>query len=147
MSITFNNLKSKTECDCLNGANEDNQSTFCFVISKDSIRDKDFTSHWEKGKKPKKDSCESKCSYMSKSLSIVNTDLARETVLNTYKQLFKVAPKYKNHVADIQLRGQAGKVKHTPSNNNPYHVDFYKSDNFSLHCNIDVINIIPLSDV
>ncbi len=131
MSLSFESLNNDTSCNCLDGAYPDDQSSFALKTNKPLLRDVDFSSKWDKGERPETDDCKVICSKKGVSLSLLNTDNVNE-VNSIYQKLFPIAPKYKPYITTIKLAATSGLVKHTPSRNNAYHFDFYKSDSFEI---------------
>lgn len=144
--MNFNTLNSDNKCSCNNDAIIDNISKFALKMNKEIMRENDFKTYWEKGKRPKLMDCSEICSYKGLSLSIVNLPIDLENTINLYKQLFPFSPGYKTHCVVISLKENSGMVKSTPIDKNPLHYDFYKSDNFNIE-KVITHQIISLSDV
>ena len=143
--MEFKNLSIDTVCDCLNNGVVDNISRFAIKTMKDHLRDNDFKTYWEKGRRA--EDCKEICSLKGQSLTIVNNDQDLQATVEVYRELFPFSPKYKSHITLITLKENSGYVKHTPIINvNTLHHDFYKCDNFTLN-HINFISSIPLGDV
>lgn len=127
--MEFNKFDEGSTCNCTEDAKEDYQSHFAIKTMKTELRIQDFNSYWEKGKRPKSNNCEEICSLKGVSVSIFN-DETKEAVLDIFKSLFPLAPKYKPFLSVVKFYDQSGLVKSTPNELNQYHFDFYKSDNF-----------------
>lgn len=141
--MEFNNILSEHNCDCLDKATEDNTSHFAIKTMKENLRIQDFQSYWEKGKRPDDNTnCENVCSLKGVSISIFN-DITKDEVVNIYKELFPLAPKYKPYINVVKFYDSSGVVKHTPSDINIYHYDLYKSDTFDFSI-VDVIQVNEL---
>lgn len=141
--MEFENILSEHNCNCLENASEDNSSNFAMKIMKENIRSQDFSSYWEKGKRPNgNNNCDEVCSYKGVSISIFNDD-TKEDVINIYKELFPLAPKYKPYLSIVKFYESSGVVKHTPNDENAHHYDFYKSDNFDF-TKVDILEIKEL---
>ncbi|MBT1709266.1 hypothetical protein KK062_13570 [Fulvivirgaceae bacterium PWU5] len=143
--MTFQNLHSDIECNCLNGTKEDFGSRYGLKTNKNQIRIVDFESHWEKGKRPESAACEEVCSYKGKSVSLI-TDANLNEVTQIFKQLFPLSPKYKPFLTIVKFADHTGTVKHTPDFINAHHHDFYKCDNFTFE-NVSQLDSISLGDV
>ncbi|WP_452602381.1 hypothetical protein [Pontimicrobium sp. MEBiC06410] len=143
--MTFKNITNATPCDCFQDTFEDYETKFALKINKSKIRDVDFKTYWEKGRTEYKD-CNEACSLKSKSISIVKTEVEIKKTLKIYKSLFPISPKYKPFCAILTFKEKSGKIKLTPSNNNPLHCDFYKSDIFTKEL-VEVADTIPLENV
>ena len=144
--MNFITLNSDNNCNCTDDAIIDNNSSFALKMNKGMMRENDFKTYWDKGRRPELMNCTEICSHKGQSLSIVNTPLDLQNTINVYKQLFPFSPSYKPHCAVITLKENSGMVKSTPIDNNPLHYDFYKSDDFNLE-KVITHQIISLSDV
>lgn len=142
--MEFKDLHNDTNCNCLEGTNEDLESLYCLKTNKDHLRPQDFKSHWEKGKRPSSDDCKSVCSYKGKSISILE-DNNEIKVGKIFLQIFNLSPTYKPYLTKIKFLGESGKVKKTPTQVNKFHYDFYKSDEFELS-KIEYVESIPIKD-
>ena len=62
-------------------------------------------------------------------------DENRERVLAIFRQVFDLAKNYRPHVCILQLGENSGMVKNTPDDvhSNPFHHDFFKSDEFDFN--------------
>lgn len=128
--MEYKNLLSDHNCECLTNALEDNISTFAIKTPKNVLRIQDFNSYWEKGKRPDNmNDCDEVCSYKGVSVSIFN-DTTKDEVVNIFKELFPLAPKYKPFLSVVKFYESSGVVKHTPNDQNIHHYDFYKTDDF-----------------
>ena len=143
MKMEFKSILSEHNCDCLDKAIEDNTSNFAMKTRKANLRVQDFNSYWEKGKRPENyNNCDEVCSYKGVSISIFN-DITKDDVVNIYKELFPLAPKYKPYLSVIKFYDSSGVVKHTPNEGNTNHYDFYKSDTFDF-TKVDVTQVNEL---
>lgn len=141
--MEFKKIQSDQNCNCLDKAVEDNNSNFAIKTMKENLRVQDFNSYWEKGKRPNdKNSCNEVCSYKGVSISIFD-DNTKEEVINIYKELFPLAPKYKPYLSVVKFYDLSGVVKHTPNDGNTHHYDFYKSDTFDFE-KVDVLQVNEL---
>jgi hypothetical protein len=140
--MEFKNLNECAVCNCIQDAKEDYQSNFALKTMKTELRIQDFNSYWDKGKRPISNQCEEICSLKGVSVSIFN-DETKEAVLEIFKSLFPLAPKYKPFLSVVKLYDKSGLVKHTPNELNQYHFDFYKSDNFDF-AKVELINVNEL---
>lgn len=143
--MEFNNLDSEG-CNCFNQAEEDTVSKFALKITNTTLQEKNFKTYWEKGRRIDSDNCDKLCSLKSQSLSIIRNQKEEDNTVALYKKLFPFAPKYKTHCAILSFKKDSGLMKHTPSENNSLHYDFYKSDSFSL-AKVGLIKLISLEDV
>jgi hypothetical protein len=142
--MTFENLNKDSACNCLDGAAEDLTSTFGLKTNTNVLKESSFKSKWEKGDIPEGNDCKVICSKKGLSLSYWDEE-SKDKVTAIFKQLFPITPQYKPFLSVIKLKNGAGKVKHTPSNKNPFHYDLYKSDSFDLN-SVTHINSISLAD-
>lgn len=142
--MDFNSLNSDTECDCLKETFVDNDTILIRKINKSKLQESDFASHWEKGKRNFTD-CKGECSLRGVSLSTASGDSDKQKVIESYKKVFPLSPKYRPYVCLLKLKNGAGRLKNTPSKNVVNHHDFYKSDGFDLN-RVETIEILPIHD-
>lgn len=140
--MEFNKLSEETICNCIENANEDLVGSYALKINKSKIRPQDFNTYWEKGRKPSTDECREICSLKGLSISIFN-DETKDKVLEIYKTLFSLSPKYKPYVAVVRFNNGLGVIKYSPSKFNPFHCDFYKCDTFD-YSNVNLIKVTEL---
>lgn len=146
MNMEFESLILGHSCDCLDKAVEDNSSNFAIKTMKENLREQDFNSYWEKGKRPvDNNNCDEVCSYKGVSVSIFD-EKTKDEVVNIYKELFPLAPKYKPYLSVVKFYDSSGVVKHTPNDGNNHHYDFYKSDTFDF-TKVEVITVNDLHNV
>jgi len=142
--MTFENLHGDTNCDCIADAKEDFESTFGLKTNKNHLREVDFNSNWEKGKKPETSECDETCSHKGKSISLVD-ERNIDAVLSIFQGLFPLSPSYKPYFTTVKFSNETGVVKATPNFMNQYHYDFYKCDNF-IFSNVKQLNSVPISE-
>ena len=128
--MTFNNITNDTNCNCFDVAAENVTSLFARVLKKSKVTDKDFFSHWERNHRAVE--CEKICGLKGVSVSKIDDNEIKGKIVSYYSEVFKVSPNYKRGVLIFKLKNDAGIFKSTPSKNNPYHHDLYKSDGFTL---------------
>lgn len=139
--MEFNKLHSQIEpCNCTSEAAEDKASIFVRKIDEKKVKDRNFVSKWEAGKAGTRTDCKGKCSAKGISVSSAND---RDKVIEIFKTSFSIAPGFHPVVCFFKFQENAGLVKHTPSKNNSFHHDFYKSDTFTLN-DISVVEYLPL---
>lgn len=143
--MTFEKITEDIPCDCFQDTFEDHETKFTIKINQNVLKEKDFKTYWEKGRRSY-ENCEKGCSLKSQSISIIKTEEDLQQNIETYKKLFPIAPNYKPFCAIIVFKEESGKIKLTPSKINPLHCDLYKSDTFSKDL-VEVIDIIALEDV
>lgn len=130
--MDFKNINSELQCDCLENSNEDFENLYAIKIMKSELRTQDFNSYWEKGRRPKNFECKEACSLKGVSISKFNAD-TKDEVVEIYKSLFPLAPKYKPYLGVIQFTESSGMTKHTPNEINKHHFDFFKCDTFDFN--------------
>lgn len=140
--MEFSELLKDTDCQCLENANQDNVSIFAKKINKPNPTDKDFKSHWERGKTSIV--CDEICGYKGLSVNLWN-ESTKEAVIKKYVTTFGISPKHKDSIFVFKFLDEAGMVKYTPNENDKSHYDFYKSDNFTLEMLEQTTEIIPLN--
>jgi len=144
MGMTFNNIHNDTTCNCIKDAIEDTASSFGIKTNKPQLKERDFVSKWEKGDIVTGD-CKKICSKKGISVSrIDNTN--KSDVINIFKEIFPISPTYKPFINVIKFYNESGLVKCSASIRNPYHCNFFKSDNFDYN-KIIHIETISLSNV
>lgn len=141
--MKFDKILAEHNCNCIENSIADTASIYALKTMKNFIRIQDFSSYWEKGKRPNDtNNCEEICSYKGVSISICNEN-TKDEVISIYKELFPLAPGYKPYVSLIKFNDDAGVVKHTPNDRNNHHYDFYKCDDFEI-TKVDVLEINDL---
>ncbi|MBL7920454.1 MAG: hypothetical protein JNJ40_09080 [Bacteroidia bacterium] len=141
--MTFENITKDSKCNCLESTFEDTESLYARVLRKQTFDDKDFLTKWEK--EHRHDDCETVCSDLKcLSISKVDSDAVKEEIVNIYKKIMNLSPKYKKGVLLFKIKEGAGVYKKTPFDDNPYHHDLYKSDAFSIdsiiNSGIEILN-------
>ena len=136
--MEFANLHNDIKCNCTDNCYADTVSLFAMKTMKSFLREADFLSYWQKGKRPIGEECKDICSYKGNSMSIF-TDESKEVVKAYYKAIFPIAPGYKPFISIIKFKDDSGVVKHTPDEGNPHHYDFYKCDTFLQHKQVELI--------
>lgn len=136
--MDFNKLNEGINCNCLENALSADDNSFAIKTMKSDLRIQDFTSYWEKGRRTESNDCKDICSLKGISMSIFNEE-TKEKVIEIFKELFPLAPKYKPYLSVINLYENSGLTKHTPNDMNSFHYDFYKSDTFD-HTKVNLIN-------
>jgi hypothetical protein len=146
--MTFDSLHADTDCDCLGGAFEDTEKVFARKISKPNLRVADFSSHWERNKKPLEDSCIEICKYKGISVNYWD-DLTKQPIIDKYVKSLRLidldSKIVKDSILIFRFKSKMGSLKHSPSKLDPSHCTFYKSDTFDIQ-EIDVIDTIELKD-
>jgi hypothetical protein len=127
--MNFNSLLKDTNCACLLDTIQDNDHFFARKINKPMAMDKDFTSHWERGKRAS--ACKEVCGYKGLSINLWDEN-NKDAIIEKFLTTFSITPKHKDCIFVMRFLPQAGVIKQTPSKNDMTHCDFYKSDEFSL---------------
>lgn len=145
--MQFDDIRIDTECDCLEGAAEDTQSTFLRLIDNTpSPKERDFLSHWERYKRQNRldlisnIDCSKACGL--KGLSLNKLDgYQEEEVFNIYTKMFLFTSekeRKKKVLYKFKMGSNAGVAKHTPNDVHDSHHDLYKCDLFNLSDLIEV---------
>lgn len=142
--MNFDKINNDNVCNCTKDGLVDTTSSFALKTNKETLREVDFKTYWEKGRRATE--CTEVCSLKGQSMSIVRNETDLNNTLEVYKKLFPISPKYKPHCSVLTLCEGSGLVKSSPSLNNPLHYDFYKSDDFTID-KIKVNKTISLSNV
>ena len=127
--MEFKKINEGINCNCIENAKEDIENNYALKTNKENLREQDFVTYHEKNKVPLTDKCDEICSLRGLSISIFN-DTTKDKVVDIYRELFKLAPKYKPYIYVISFTENLGLVKHTPNDMNEFHYDFYKCDTF-----------------
>ena len=136
--MTFNKINNDTTCDCLINAVIDTNSSFSIKTNVSTIRAKDFISKWDKGDRDAT-SCRQICS--KKGVSLFKYEENHEDVIKVFKEMFPISPSYKPYINIIRLYEDSGLVAESPSKRNPFHCDFYQSDDFDYRKVIQIESI------
>jgi hypothetical protein len=148
--MKFSNLSSDSKCICLKDTAENLEDTFCRKIKNNELSESDFISNWENGirvvdkKVVLSDNCGSICLLKGISIDIIDIN-NRNFILEKYRTTFKFNPTMRKYVCEFKFLKDAGQLKHNPSDKDPYHYTFYKSDDFDL-TKINVLNTFTLRD-
>jgi len=147
--MTFENIHKDIECLCAESSDfiEDDERIFARVIRKPNIREQDFLSHFEKGKLPtqRNPKCAIICSFRGVSVDLW-TASTKIKIIDKYIKDFQInTGKQKDSILIFKNSKDIGVCKSSPSDKNPYHHDFYKSDGFDF-TKVDILEIIRISD-
>ena len=140
--MTFSFIHDDIECDCIEGAVEDNNSAFLRTIDGSIPKERDFLSHWERYKKQGKElpieSCDKTCGL--KGLSVNKIDGYNEgEISNIVKNRLLFLPQgRKKFICKFKLDNGSGVVKHTPNEIHESHHDLYKCDEFDMNKIVNV---------
>ena len=129
--MTFENLKSDTNCDCISTAQMDTTNEYVRKLRKSIVEDKDFLSHWEREIRPDSEECETICSFKGVSVNQFKSEYESQ-ILEKYKTTLKINPKKGAHYLKFKLSEEAGKVKFAPEEDDKSHYNFLKADDFNL---------------
>ena len=134
--MTFQGLVDGVDANCIYNViskyTENIEDTFCKRVDK-NLSAREFRSFWEMGKivEPTEDNCEDILSKKGVSVSKFNNQ-TRDHIIQLYRSVCSHAPQLKHkYYCSFKFKSGAGKVRHSPTNDDPYHHDFYKSDEFS----------------
>ncbi len=144
--MNFEQLLTGTPCNCIKNAEENTSQVFARKIGSTALQPGDFLSHWEKGIFPAdvKD-CQKTCLHKGLSLNLWG-ETSRHQVFEKYLKTFRFAPKYKNCILVFRAKENAGVFEPTPTERDPHHFTFFKSDDFSIDL-LDVLEILPLENL
>jgi len=144
--MKFDRLHKDTDCNCVDGAEENISNIFSRAINRNTVREIDFTSNWDKPPIPKKSiNCNNTCKLKGISISRIKESDDKQKVIENYVSFFKCSPKYKEYLALFKFKKDAGLIKNTPSKNIIFHHDFYKSDEFTM-AHLEHIELVHLLD-
>ena len=145
--MTFESLHTDTDCDCLGEAFEDIEKVFARKISKPNLRVADFSSHWERNKKPNVLNCDNTCMYKGLSCNEWN-DESKGQVLAKYVNLINNQEKtgiINDAILIFKIKQGGGLMKYSPSRNDISHHTFFKSDTFNTGY-LEIIEVINLDE-
>ncbi len=145
--MNFKFIHKNTDCLCAKSSDmlQNDERIFARFIRKPNIRENDFKSYSDKGRTPTKNTCKAICSFLGVSVSLWN-DESKDFIIELYAKLFKLNMKKKtDSILLFKLKNNIGVCKSTPSEPNPHHYDFYKSDEFDIS-KVEVIDIINIID-
>jgi len=129
--MTFENIHSDTDCDCLSKAVIDTSNEYVRKLRKDKVEDKDFLTHWEREIRPETDDCETICSFKGVSINQLKPEFENQ-ILEKYKTTFTINPKKGAHYLKFRLNEDTGKVKYSPEEDDKSHYNLFKADDFNL---------------
>jgi hypothetical protein len=142
-SMEFKNIHKGTQCKCVDGDCKINTKDFFYRKLKSGTPSiEDFRSYDELDKKPtsKTPTCYQVCSYKSLSLS---KHVDGKNVLDIYLTTKKIKPNATIEFpfyCKLRFSDKCGKIKPSPSHNDPNHQSFFKSDEFDIK-NVTIIAI------
>jgi hypothetical protein len=139
--MTFQGLTDGVDAECIYSViskyTENIEDAFCKRVDK-NLSAREFRSFWKMGKKPPiieptEDNCEDILSIKGVSISKFN-DQTRDYIIQLYRSVCSHAPQLKHkYYCSFKFKSGAGKVRCSPTNDDPWHHDFYKSDAFSIN--------------
>jgi hypothetical protein len=140
--MTFDNLKMTSDCFCLDKAKEDTENKFYRRISDSNLIERHFATHFERGIGSISTDCTEICSKKSVSVNIAKPS-NEEFIYNKYLTTFKFNPKKGSYCIKFRLKKDAGVIKPEPLIDDESHMNFFKSDKFTLE-SLDDLEIIKL---
>ncbi len=146
--MTFDSLHADTDCDCLGETFEDKSRYFARKISRPVMKISDFSSHWERDKFPTVLNCKNTCMHKGLSFNVWN-DETREKVIAKYAKTVANQNKkgriIKDCVLIFRLKENMGLINFSPTQFDPSHHTFFKSDTFDVN-DLELIEIIALEN-
>lgn len=143
VSPTFEVLAAETVCDCLASSFHDADTMFIKKIDGPEMRDKDFITYWEKGRRPPVEDCSEICGYKGVSIDLLSSPSDIPRILQIYKKTLSIKPNGKTKYITFSIKSSGGRCKHTPTEHSNVHHDFYKSDAFNIS-DIKLDSITPI---
>jgi len=133
--VEFKRVHEGINCNCIEDANENNADLFARKVgdTKD-LKERDFRTHYERGKLSATSDCKEICGLRGLSFEIWS-DASRADLMKRYSITSGIQPKAKKQLFIFKIKENAGLVKYTPeqpSGYNAYHYDFFKEDNFTI---------------
>ena len=147
--MIFDNLFKDCECDCLAESFECQQK-FIYLrkLNKAEVEEKDFLTHWERGKEPETNECDHVCGFRGISIDLLEEDSeqTQNAIINRYRTTFKINPRKGSYCLRFKFKSGSGNIKHTPFDGAETHHDLYKSDEFQINTHIDQLAIIHFNE-
>lgn len=142
--MIFEKINLDTDCKCLAKAVVDTENAYVRKLRKpNTLNEKDFLTHWERGIIPDTKDCDTTCSYKGVSINQFKPDY-EEQIIEKYKTTFNINPKKGAYLLKFRLTDRAGKVKYTPKDNDKSHYNFFKADDFT-YDKIQVIEMVKFA--
>ena len=133
--MKFDRLHSDIEFNCTDQVAENTGDIFTRKLRGNSVKDRDFESYWEQGKRPSDEQlCDRDIVCKYKGVSIHKHE-SEHKIIKHYEYMHKFAPKHLEgrYYCIFKLREGAGKVWRTGGGGiKPKHYTFFKSDNFEI---------------
>lgn len=142
--MDFQGIHNDTACDCINDLKQDTENIYVRKINRPAIRDTDLRSHWEKGKRVDDSDCKAVCGYKGLSVNVWN-NLSEKDVIGKFLTTFGISRKSKDSIYLFKFKVDAGLLKYTPNERDPYHYTFYKCDAFTADM-IEEVEVKELRD-
>jgi hypothetical protein len=145
--MTFDSLHADTDCDCLGDTFEETEKLFARRISKPTLKQSDFHSHWERRKRPQSMICDNICVFKGVSVNEWNYETNLK-IIEKYIDGLGVQDldkKIRESILVFKFKSKTGLLKYSPTKKDPSHYTFFKNDNFNIE-SIEVINIIELRE-
>lgn len=144
MKYAYESNNPKT-CNCHDKCGEDLESIYVRKVNKEKVHIKDFLTKWERKKMTECENCETYCSDNNVSISKTMNDDDTIKVIDSFKQIFALAPGLKPHLCYFKFKKEAGVLKPEPGDTYNHHI-FYKHENFSLD-SIEVSKVESLYNI
>lgn len=138
--MEFTNIRSGTDCNCLDNAIEDYESTYCRRINTATPKDNDFRCAWDRN--PELNKNETNCKKVCGGRGVSTYILSDTNSLEVIEKIQKHFPQSKNHIAIFKYIYGAGKIK--PTEHDPDHFNLFKSDTFAL-ANLNILEVRKIS--
>lgn len=133
--MEFKNLHADIDFSCINkGVTENTNDVFTRKMKSSALKDEDFLSYWDLGRRPPVLEKREICRYKGVSINKYENDA---DIRRLYNRLFSDASKFKRkkirpkYYCKLRFKKGAGMVW-LNGNIKPYHFTFFKSDAFSL---------------
>lgn len=147
--MNFTTLSEGHSCNCHRKADENCTDTFARkVCDARELKSRDFKTHHERGLPPESASCDDICGYRGVSVFVWNGN-SKTYISEKFSLTFGISPMMKRpkyQLGVFRISEGLGKVKHTPNQKHgvePYHYDFYKSDEFAVE-KLELVDLLPL---
>lgn len=145
--MKFSYIKDDSPCGCLSQCSENYTDYFARRVGDSAtLKDRDFKSHFEKGKVPENaEDCKEVCGLMGISIDIWN-EVSEQKLREKYSTTNAITPKAKKHLAIFKINKDGGVVAHTPEQEvyNEFHYDLYKPDGFVATNFLELTNLLPI---
>lgn len=149
--LSFHNITKDTDCDCLKVGLQNTDKEYVRKVYHPSLKSRDFKNRWDKlgeheKEQERKKGCKNVCGLKGVSCNEWN-ELTKNTIISKYKERGNFSPKSKEGIIVFKIKASAGYIKHTPTQKDSSHHDFYRCDNFDINNDFEQLLYQSLNDL